>query len=319
MLRKSRLVGLVANPGVAAILALLPQVGHCQPPRPAPDEIAVKQSISQCSTVALVAALPASNLPFTYGIAAIAGAPYSGVGVTESATTFIDGNRIARNETTLFYRDSQGRTRVERTISPLLSALNSQAMAPMVMINDPVSGHCYALHTRQKVAYVIPYVIPLAATPNVVHPPVAPPTLPGANLSTPGFNLSGSPGFDFSAAFAAPELGSEVSLGEHMIEGTRVVGTRINHIVRTGTLGNQKAISITVEQWFSPDLGVLVQDTQRSTIGGEINYKLAQIVRAEPDAGLFRVPPDYTRQELPVRYGSQLTSKPLSPAVRIKP
>ena len=64
---------------------------------------------------------------------------------------------------------------------------------------------------------------------------------------------------------------------------------------------------------------VLVQDTQRSTIGGEINYKLAQIVRAEPDAGLFRVPPDYTRQELPVRYGSQLTSKPLSPAVRIKP
>src|ERR1700738_5256801 len=106
----------------------------------------------------------------------------------------IDGNRIARNETTRLFRDSRGRTRLERTISPMLSALSSQAMPPIVLINDPVSGECYALHARPKVAYVIPW--PGASS--VVHPPVAL-GKPVANLSTPGFDLSGAPGFDFSA------------------------------------------------------------------------------------------------------------------------
>jgi len=44
-----------------------------------------------------------------------------------------------------------------------------------------------------------------------------------------------------------------------------------------------------VEQWFSPDLGRIPAQFHR----GEINYKLAQIVRAEPDAGLIRVPFDW--------------------------
>jgi hypothetical protein len=279
------------------------------------DEVAVKESIIQCSTVALVSAWPGSNLPFHYGTAPVAGAPYSGVGVTESATTFIDGNRIARNETTRLFRDSRGRTRVERMISPVLSALSSQAVPPIVMINDPVSGECYALHARQKVAYVIPW--PGASS--VVHPPVVL-GKPGANLSTPGFDFSGAPGFDFSAAFAGPESGTEVSLGEKMIDGIKVVGTRLNHTIRAGMLGNQNPISITVEQWFSPEMGVVAQNTQRSTIGGEINYRLEQVVRAEPDASLFRVPPDYARQKLPVRkYATQSSVRSPSRAVPKEP
>ena len=80
---------------------------------------------------------------------------------------------------------------------------------------------------------------------------------------------------------------------------------------------------------MSPFHHTLAQLASLATIRGnvaeaEIWSRAIDLVRAhhiesEPDAGLFRVPPDYTRQELPVRYGSQLTSKPLSPAVRIKP
>jgi hypothetical protein len=74
-----------------------------------------------------------------------------------------------------------------------------------------------------------------------------------------------------------------------------------------------------VEQWFSPELGVVVQNTQRSGIGGEINYRLEQIVRAEPDAALFQVPPGYTLRKIPrVTYTSASSREPLPPTVRKK-
>ena len=42
---------------------------------------------------------------------------------------------------------------------------------------------------------------------------------------------------------------------------------------------------------------MVILTTHRSTIGSETMCHLEQIVRAEPDAALFRVPPDYTRRE----------------------
>jgi hypothetical protein len=79
-----------------------------------------------------------------------------------------------------------------------------------------------------------------------------------------------------------------------VVDGIKVVGTRVDHSIPTGTFGNQKPIDISVEQWFSPDLGVIIQTFRRSSIGTEETNRLEQVVRAEPDATLFAVPPDYT-------------------------
>jgi hypothetical protein len=109
------------------------------------------------------------DLPFVYGIAAVAGAPYSAVGVTDSATTFVDGNRITRRETTRFFRDSQGRTRVEHTSPPPRAAASPLQMPAIVLINDPLSGECYVLDTPQKIAHVLSH----PGNRGVIQPPVA--------------------------------------------------------------------------------------------------------------------------------------------------
>jgi hypothetical protein len=84
------------------------------------------------------------------------------------------------------------------------------------------------------------------------------------------------------------------SLGEQVVGGIKVVGTRVEHTIPIGTFRNQKPIDIRVEQWFSPDLGVIIQTTRWSSIGTEAIHRLEQVVPAEPDASLFTVPPDYT-------------------------
>ena len=89
---------------------------------------------------------------------ALAGAPFSGIGKAQSISTYPDGNRIVQTAIAHYYRDSQGRTRVEREFQ------NFRAMYPTnmppehnivtVMIDDPVSGARYMLLRDQKLANV---------------------------------------------------------------------------------------------------------------------------------------------------------------------
>jgi len=92
-----------------------------------------------------------------------------------------------------------------------------------------------------------------------------------------------------------PGWSSAVSLGEKSIEGLRAVGTQKTYTLAAGAVGNEKAVTITVEQWSSPDLGVILMKTSRASTGGEVRYSLQQIVQAEPSADLFTVPADYKK------------------------
>lgn len=263
-----------------------------QPPLP-PGDAELRNASTVCGIVPLpyAASIPnrtGDGLPFAYGIAPVAGVPYSAVGVTDSTTTFADGNRITRHETTRFFRDSQGRTRVEHTSPPPEIVLTSLPLSAVILINDPVSGGCYVLDTMQKIAHVFSH-------PNsrgVVHPPIEI-GVPAARLVMPGFDITQG-AFAMTAVYSSPE--DQVSLGDKTIDGIPAVGTRLKHRVRTGDFGNEQPILVTVEQWFSRDLGVTLEDIQHTTIGGVLNYRLQQITRSEPDPGLFKVPPGYTRK-----------------------
>ena len=56
---------------------------------------------------------------------------------------------------------------------------------------------------------------------------------------------------------------------------------------------------MSAEQWYGKDLQVVVEATYRDPRTGETRYKLSDIHRDEPDAKLFRVPDNYTRQPAP--------------------
>src|SRR4051812_15938271 len=49
----------------------------------------------------------------------VKGSPYSAEAVTETTQTLSDGNRISRKTSSMIYRDSQGRTRREHSLSAI--------------------------------------------------------------------------------------------------------------------------------------------------------------------------------------------------------
>ena len=71
--------------------------------------------------------------------------------------------------------------------------------------------------------------------------------------------------------------------------------------IPAGAIGNEQPIRIVSEQWFSPDLQVLVLTRHTDPRVGETTYRLLGIVRAEPVRSLFDLPADYTLQESAIR------------------
>lgn len=97
----------------------------------------------------------------------------------------------------------------------------------------------------------------------------------------------------------AKPLPAPVSLGERIIEGLRVTGSQLEYTIDAGAIGNEQPITMRSEQWFSPELGVVVASTQHDPMMGDTTYRLEQISRGEPDPSLFTVPADYTKREMP--------------------
>ena len=91
---------------------------------------------------------------------AVTGAPYSAEEVTEHVQTLADGTHITQpSPKTIFYRDSLGRTRIERTF-PLPPGASGAAGPNMIEISDPVSGAQYTLDPRSRTARKFPSAPP---------------------------------------------------------------------------------------------------------------------------------------------------------------
>ncbi|MET0211246.1 MAG: hypothetical protein ABW220_19545, partial [Burkholderiaceae bacterium] len=79
------------------------------------------------------------------------------------------------------------------------------------------------------------------------------------------------------------------------IDGLKVTGARSTSTIEAGKIGNEKPIVITHDVWTSPELQLTISSQIRDPRSGEQNYQLRQIRRAEPDAALMRVPPDFQK------------------------
>jgi hypothetical protein len=263
---------------------------------------------------------------------AVKNAPYSGVGNTEVVNTLADGNRIVRNNTMKYYRDSSGRTRTEYSLSAI-GPFTPDSTQTIVTINDPVAGARYVLNSSAKRADVFKltggggpgqphtgfFFKSVQAGPGgeaggvVVNNDVMT-TMPAPPVMVTSGSLDGPPGVGVFVTRVAPgmvatatggckietkPLPEALSLGERTIEGLKVTGSRREFTIEAGAIGNEQPMVVSTEQWFSPELGVVVASSHHDPMIGDTNYKLTQISRAEPDAALFKIPADFTRQDVP--------------------
>ena len=254
----------------------------------------------------------------------VTGAPYSAEAVRESVQTLADGNRIVRRSVMRAYRDGKGRTRREE--------LGPDGQVLTIGVSDPASGTNFTFDPAGTVAHrtgVATFTssagvaggttsnkeITLTFSPESKahaemktaheaelkakqHAEQAAATHAGtkshvtgepATISTVGpmtWVTAGSAGTSSTA--------TKEDLGEQVIEGVTAKGTRTTTVIPAGAIGNEQPITVTSEEWFSPDLKVLVMTKHADPRSGETTYRLTGVTRGEPDPSLFDLPAGVT-------------------------
>jgi len=88
------------------------------------------------------------------------------------------------------------------------------------------------------------------------------------------------------------------SLGNDVMDGINVVGTRETVTINPGVIGNSQALSITREFWYSPELRVNLAITRKDPREGMQVVRVHEVSRSEPDPNLFKVPEAYAIHDL---------------------
>jgi hypothetical protein len=88
--------------------------------------------------------------------------------------------------------------------------------------------------------------------------------------------------------------GSVESLAPQMVNGVLAQGTRTTETIPVGKIGNDRAIHVVSERWYSNDLQLLIKSTSSDPRFGDSTYQLTNIVQTSPDPSLFQIPADYT-------------------------
>jgi len=268
---------------------------------------------------------PDANFVFmaseSFGGKTVKGAPYSAEAVTESIQTLSDGNRIINRSTSSLYRDSEGRTRREQSLKGLgIFGGAGEEPTQTIFISDPVAGVTYSLDSKSHTAHKgLPFTFEFTRKPGeaiegrTFEFKVAPGTAAGvggnvmmtAPLPAPGPGVrvahaaEGVSTFVFKSKSANSNDVKEEQLGKQNIEGVEAEGTRTTTTIPAGEIGNERAIEIVSERWYSPELQLVVMTRHSDPRFGETTYKLTNINRTEQAKSLFEVPAGYTIKEGP--------------------
>jgi hypothetical protein len=214
----------------------------------------------------------------------VVGEPYSAETRTTQTQTLGDGTHIKRSMSwTRVYRDSQGRTRTERYLSPLNRDLKPKAEDTLlnVMISDPTAGALYTLDTRNHTA--IEFLLP-------------PRPQPESNASSSHVTELRPHRSRLSTTYS--------SLGTDQMEGFLVEGQRETMTIATEAEGNDAPMVVVTDRWLSPDLQIWLLVKRTDPRSGESVTRTTNIERLEPDPSLFEVPADYTVTRRPAEHAT---------------
>jgi hypothetical protein len=276
----------------------------------------------------------------------VKGKPYSARSITESTQVLADGNRITQRNEAVFHRDGEGRTRREQTLT---GVGQWQVGEPTTMINihDPVAGKSYVLDpTAQTAREIRPFQMAIAHTQDMIRGAatearaVYGAAAVGVPAPAPTIALGGDHRvtvirgnadeqqvqvFTAPAGVAAfpPETTGMYEpaedLGEQVLEGLLVQGTRMTDTIPAGSIGNERPIEIVTERWYSKDIDAMVLQRFSDPRFGETVYRLVNVVRSEPSPELFQVPQGYEFQaaEMP-RAGVRVLPGPVGETVQFE-
>jgi hypothetical protein len=220
--------------------------------------------------------MPGSAQPVT-------GAPYSAQAVTEITQVLPDGNRIVRKVTASVYRDSAGRVRRDQVLAAIGSWMPNE-QPKTIFIDDPVAHLHYILNPERQTAARFP------------APERRPRKDPNAGSTSSDSISVAQPDPNAPSSHRRGTV-EKIALGTQTIEGVQATGTQNILTIEAGAIGNEQAIRIVSEEWYSPDLKTVVMTKRTDPRFGETVYQLTQITRTEPDSSLFQIPSNYTITE----------------------
>jgi hypothetical protein len=221
-------------------------------------------------------------------------APYFAEEVEYSANLSSSGSsddqgRLLRK----IYRDSKGRTRIERSLSLGTDNIHGPVL---IQIFDPVSGWVCVLDSQAKVAHQYRPPAPGALTPEIHRDQFV-----EAVTATPGRLIQHSTiqASQSSAGFQPPKTATlpvavvtnpTEDLGERSLDGLIIRGTRyITPVVSDD--GTRRTMAS--EIWTSPELKVVVLSASLNQQPSDRLVRLVHLTRTEPDAALFQIPSGY--------------------------
>jgi EF hand len=195
-----------------------------------------------------------------FGDKMIVNAPFSAETVIENSRRLFDGSVVTKQTKGAFYRDKSGRTRREQTLEDIGGYSLSEAQK-LVFINDFEAKTHFFMDVNRKIFRRRPL---------------------GDNRPPKLENEL--------------QNGKNESLGTKMLEGVKVEGTRTTFEIPVGQIGNDKAIQVVTEKWFSPELQMTVMSRHVDPLAGEQVFRLVNIKLGEPSADLFIVPKDFRKE-----------------------
>jgi TonB family protein len=191
------------------------------------------------------------------------GKPFSGRSTTEWTRTLEDGTVVETHLFAMVARDSQGRIyRERRHFVP--SDSTRQSALTHILIYDPTSHTHTECSVQSHICNVTGYYAPTTFT----SPPVGP--------------------FRNGTGFLSRE-----NIGNDVIDGIDVVGSRETISLNPGVVGNSQPLISTREFWYSPDLQVNLAITRKDPREGTQSIRVGDLSRTEPDPALFKIPPGF--------------------------
>src|SRR5258708_3150256 len=225
-----------------------------------------------------------------HGGKVVTGAPFSAVALGETKQTLADGTTISRKFQSNVYRDGEGRFRKEVTLPALGPLAASGRPHSFIIIQDPVAGGGYILEPDEKVAHKLP---PRKGGKGEKGGP-------GGGLGLQKFTADSDGNMKYQKFSSDSDADvKKDSLGTQTINGVSAQGTRYTRTIPMGEIGNDRALTITKEEWYSPDLQIVVQSKHSDPFLGDTTYTVTNIQRPAPNARLFTVPADYAVKDGP--------------------
>jgi hypothetical protein len=202
---------------------------------------------------------------------AVTGAPFSAVEVNTFDEQLANGNAISKTSQTVLYRDSQGRTRTEVTITP--AASTGKQPFTLITISDPVAGLRYLLDSSTM-------------TSRSSRMPVLRTGMAGNGRG--GVQARTGRG---GAAVTSADLGTQLK------NGVLATGSRVTEVIPAGRIGNAQPITVVRDTWFSAELKRAVEVKITDPVRGNRTMELTNLVPGEPSAAFFSVPAGYTESK----------------------